>query len=319
MRFILFFLRCLASLASGLGKKKKLFILIYHRVLDAPDYLRPGEVDINSFDWQMDLLSKHFNVLSLEEGVNRLNTHTLPDRAVCITFDDGYQDNYKNALPILKKHTLKSIFFIASNFLNDGRMWNDSVIESIRKLNCASLNLTKFGLGTFDLTTDQDKVSSVKQIITKIKYLPLNEREKIANHIAKLAADLPNDLMMTEDQVKELRAQGMDIGGHTKSHPILATLEPEQVIDEIADNKTFLESLLGEKIIFFAYPNGKPEIDYLKNQTEYVKQAGYQAAVSTEWGVADQKWDLFQLPRFTPWDTSPVKFMMRMVYMFFRA
>ena len=113
----LYGLKQLATLASGFGKKKKLFILIYHRVLDEPDFMRPGEVDKIKFAWQMELLSKYFNVLSMSDALEKIQKNTLPPRAVCITFDDGYADNYHNALPILKNNQLTATFFISSGYL----------------------------------------------------------------------------------------------------------------------------------------------------------------------------------------------------------
>ena len=164
----------LATLASGIGKQKKLLIMIYHRVLDEPDFMRPGEVDKEAFTWQMELLAKHFNVLPLSEALERMQNDTLPPRAVCITFDDGYADNYTNALPILKQLNLTATFFIASGFLDGGRMWNDTVIESVRNSKSALLDLTKIGLGKFDVGNEIQKYEAAIQIIQLIKYsIPL--------------------------------------------------------------------------------------------------------------------------------------------------
>lgn len=306
-------LQPLATIASGVGKQKKLFILIYHRVLDEPDFMRPGEVDKVAFTWQMELLSKYFNVLPLEETLQRMQDDTLPSRAVCITFDDGYADNYTNALPILKKFDLTATFFIASGFLNGGRMWNDTVIESVRNMKSAFLDLTKFGLGSFNVENDLQKYESADQIIQLIKYLPFAMRLQVSEYIASQSQDLPIDMMMTDGQVKSLFENGMDIGGHTVSHPILAKLDESDIRKEIKDNKLILERLIGKELKLFAYPNGKLGHDYLIEQIELIKQEGYLFAVSTNWGCANYNSDYWQLPRFTPWDRHPIKFMLRMI------
>lgn len=307
-------LRPLATLASGLGKRKKLLIMIYHRVLDEPDFMRPGEVDKEKFTWQMQLLAEYFNVLPLPEALERMQSDTLPPRAVCITFDDGYADNYTNALPILQQFDLNATFFIASGFLDGGRMWNDTVIESVRNLSASVLDLTQQGLGIFEIASETQKCQAAQQIIQKIKHMDFAERAQHVDAIAEKSQNLPDDLMMTSEQLKKLHQSGMEIGGHTVNHPILAKLDDETAKWEIAENKRFLDELLGVELKLFAYPNGKPGEDYLPKHSEYVAQIGFSAAVSTEWGVVIKTSDLMRLPRFTPWDNSPFKFLGRTIY-----
>lgn len=313
---IFFGLKNLATLTSGVGKHKKLFTLIYHRVLDKPDFMRPGEVDIASFDWQMKLISKYFNVLPFDVAIEKLRNGNLPSRAVCITFDDGYADNLHNAMPILKKNGLTATFFIASGYLNGGRMWNDSILESIRIMTDSTLDLSDINLGNYDFSTLENKKSSAYEIISKIKHLDFSQRQEYTQRISSMVSNLPDDLMLNSDQLKQLLDNGMEIGGHTVNHPILATMEKSEVKKEILENKIFLENTLKTKIRFFAYPNGKPGEDYLPNQIEIIKDCGYEAAVSTQWGVAKKGSDFWQLPRFTPWDNCPEKFMARMAYMY---
>ncbi|MCQ8103096.1 polysaccharide deacetylase family protein [Methylomonas sp. SURF-2] len=312
--FLLKLLQPLASFASGIGKRKKLLIMIYHRVLDEPDFMRPGEVDKEKFTWQMELLAKHFNVLPLPEALERMQSDTLPSRAVCITFDDGYADNYTNALPILQQFNLKATFFIASGFLDGGRMWNDTVIESVRNLSTPILDLAQQGLGVFEIANETQKSLAAQQIIQKIKHLDFAERAHYVEAIAVKSENLPEDLMMTSEQVKKLHISGMEIGGHTVNHPILAKLDDEIAKWEIGENKKFLENLLGIELRCFAYPNGKPEIDYGWFHTELVKQSGFHSAVSTQWNVATKHSNFYELPRFTPWDTERVKFMARLIF-----
>lgn len=320
LKLILFeFLKILTSVASGLGKRKKLFILIYHRVLDGPDFMRPDEVDKKKFCWQMELLHKYFNVLSLPDALNKMENHSLPARAVCITFDDGYADNYTNALPILKKFNQSATFFIANGFLNGGRMWNDTVIEAVRNYQQAELDLTAIGLGKYDVESNAEKAIVASQIIRKIKHLPHPQRDQYTAYIASLSQNLPNDLMMSTEQLRKLQQSGMEIGGHTVSHPILAKLEPKEAEKEISENKAFLESALNTPMRYFAYPNGKANDDYLPQHVQLVKNAGYQAAVSTHWAWTNHASDRWQLPRFTPWDCTQLKFMLRLFYKYFSA
>lgn len=319
MEIIFYTLKQVATLVSGLGKKKKLFILIYHRVLDEPDFMRPDEVDKKKFTWQMQLLAKYFNVLPLAVALEKMKNNTLPARAVCITFDDGYADNYLNAYPILKQNKISATFFIASGYLDGGRMWNDTIIETLRDYPEPQLDLTTIKLGKYSTGTETEKARSASQIIQEIKHLDSEQRIKYTDYITSFSDNLPTNLMLTSEQLIELKQGGMEIGGHTVTHPIMAKISAEQLQQEIADNKKKLETLIQTVIYVFAYPNGKPGQDYLLNQIQVVKDNGYQAAVSTQWGVANKNSDYYQLPRFTPWDTQPVKFLMRIIYMYIKA
>jgi peptidoglycan/xylan/chitin deacetylase (PgdA/CDA1 family) len=295
---------------SPTGKKARLSILIYHRVLAEQDPIFPHEPTAETFNAQISCLKAVFNVLPLSEAIAHLKTGTLPTRAACITFDDGYADNVTRALPILQKHGLHATFFIATEYLNGGRMFNDTVIEAIRRSPLRTLNLDTLGLGNVDIADNEAKVRAIGQILPQVKYLPFDVREQAVARIAALAQSgpLPNGLMMTTEQLEILHAAGLEIGGHTARHPILAKLDANAVRKEIAEGKEFLEQTLNTRLRLFAYPNGKPGTDYLPEQAAIVRELGFDAAVSTYCGSATQSSDVFQLPRFTPWSPKPSRF-----------
>lgn len=302
--------RLIGNHLSPAGKSARLNILIYHRVLAEQDAIFPHESTTATFDAQLSLLKSVFNVLPLAEAVARLKTGMLPERAVCISFDDGYADNVTQALPILQKHGLHATFFIATAYLNGGRMFNDTVIEAVRRSRGNEIDLGQFGLGRCNLSSPKAKREVILSILPKVKYLPLNERESVVAELTRLICDtpLPDDLMMTTKQLKELHASGMGIGGHTSRHSILAKLDDSAVFKEIAEGKEFLEATLKDKISLFAYPNGKPGADYLPEQASIVRKLGFSAALSTQQGSATASSDIFQLPRFTPWHQTPSRF-----------
>jgi peptidoglycan/xylan/chitin deacetylase (PgdA/CDA1 family) len=297
------------------GSGARLSILIFHRVLAETDPIFPGEATVKTFDTHMGLLKSLFNVLPLTEAVARIKAGTLPARAAAITFDDGYADNYTRALPLLQKHGLHATFFIATSYLDGGRMFNDTVIESIRHSPLAQLDLRELGLGVHDLSSSAAKSDAIEKILPQVKYLQLEEREEtITQLVVRTGCNhLPDDLMMTTKQLQRLHAAGMEIGGHTHRHPILAKLNHTEVEAEIATGKTWLEETLGDRVRLFAYPNGKPGVDYLPEQAETVRKLGFDAAVSTRRGVSTVNTDLFQLPRFTPWDTNPTAYALRLL------
>src|SRR5438067_10198380 len=105
---------------------QRLSILVFHRVLPQQDPLFPDEMDAQRFDKLLALLKSCFNVVSLRDGIDGLRRGKLPSRAVCITFDDGYADNAEIALPILQRHGMPATFFVATGFLDGGRMFNDT-------------------------------------------------------------------------------------------------------------------------------------------------------------------------------------------------
>lgn len=293
---------------------KRLSVLIYHRVLPAPDPLIPDDPDVAAFDWQMRLLSEHTRVLPLPEAIQRLGDGTLPERAVSITFDDGYADNHVCALPILQKYELTATFFIATRFLNGGRMFNDTLIEALRRAPQGPLDLTQVGLGVHSISTPATRLQALRTIIKQIKWLPVAERDIAVTAVAdRVGASLPDDLMMTDEQVLALRDAGMTIGAHTRSHPLLARLEAEQARAEIAGSRDDLRALTGEEVELFAYPNGRPDQDYTYRDARCVAEAGFRAAFSTSMGAGTSTDDCYQLPRFTPWARQPAKFFAQLV------
>lgn len=293
-----------------------LSILIYHRVLPKHDPLRPGEPDAMRFDWQMRLLAQHCVVLSLAEAVSRLRDHRLPRRACCITFDDGYADNLTVALPILEKYRLPATVFIATDYLDGGRMFNDAVIDAIGATTLDALDLSDFGLGRHDLCSLENRRRVIALLLEKIKYLPSKQRNDAVARLIELcrSGSLPGDIMLTSSQVQELVRCGIEIGGHTASHAILATLSDNAARQEILKGKTRLEELTDRPVTAFAYPNGRPRRDYTAAHAAMLSELGFDVAVSTAHGVASPDTDRYQLPRFTPWDQTPAKWALRLLF-----
>ena len=299
---------------SPSGTRARLSVLIFHRVLAEPDPLFPDDVHARRFDEVCGWLKSWFNVLPLDEAVARLKTGSLPARAACISFDDGYADNHHVALPILQRHGLGATFFIATGFLDGGRMWNDTLIESIRACSLPVLDLSTLGLGHHALGSLDDRRAVMAALIAQIKYRPVDERTAITDQLAQLAGvQPPDDLMMTSNEVNAMRHAGMQIGAHTVSHPILARLTDEQARQEIEVSKHFLEQLLDERVGLFAYPNGKPGEDYTAQSVAVVRSLDFDAAVSTQWGTSGMGDDLFQIRRFTPWDQTQLRFGARLL------
>lgn len=303
---------CGSLLAPG-GRNGSLLVLIYHRVLAQPDPLLPDEPDVTAFAAQMDVIRATCQVLPLAEAVERLYSGSLPPRAACITFDDGYANNLTCAAPVLAQRRMPATVFIATGFIGGGRMWNDTVIEAVRRAG-AELDLAALGLGRYSLPDVESRRRAFQAIINALKYREPAERLGKATQIAeRVGSDLPTDLMLAESQLKQLRGAGLEVGAHTVTHPILARLDSAAAKREIAASKSYLEAVVGEPVRLFAYPNGRPTQDYERQHVDMVRAAGFAAAVSTAWGSGNRGSDRFQLPRLLPWDRSPVRFAARLL------
>lgn len=306
-------LRTVLSLVSRGGTGGRLSILIFHRVLPAKDELMPDLPDVVEFERMMLWTRNWFNVLPLSNAVERLFEGSIPRRALAITFDDGYGDNERIAAPLLHRLGLSATFFVSTGYLNGTCMWNDTVIEAVRAARCDSVDPGVVGLPVLPLHSLQAKREAIGRILRAIKYLDQEERDAAAARIAERCAAPPiGDMMMRAHQVRRLRQLGMDVGAHTVSHPILARVAPDAAHAEIRSSRSHLEGILGSRVSLFAYPNGVPQRDYSGLHVEMVRDCGFSAAVSTAWGAASSRSDPFQLPRFTPWDTTALRFGARM-------
>lgn len=308
-------LRTVSLASAGVGNHAGLPVLLYHRVLPRPDPLCWADPDAARFDRDMALLSKVFTVLPLEEAVTRLLNATLPRRAAAITFDDGYRDNLEVAAPILRKHGLTATFFIASGFLNGGRMFNDTVTETIRRLPSGDIDLSWIGLGVRTISDMASRAALIGQFNAAIKYLSLEARQEASDRLGhRLSDSLPNDLMMTDEGVRTLARGGMTIGGHTVTHPILARVSSDEAMHQIRQNRADLTAIVGHAPTLFAFPNGKPGRDYTDEHALMARQAGYSAAFAVGGQIAWSSADRFQIPRISSQAASPTRLAARMLY-----
>ena len=305
----------LGALELRHGRDRRLSILIFHRVLRSPDPMFPAEVDANRFDRLMGLVAANFRVLPLAEAVHRLQQRALPPRALSITFDDGYADNHDVALPILQRHGLTACFFIATGFLDGGRMFNDTVIECLRQSTRSQIDLSAMGLGVLPLQTLAQRVHAVAQVLPQIKYQAPDQRAQSLALLQQACAPahLPDDLMMTPGQVQAMHAAGMEIGAHTVCHPILCQVDDASAERELSGSRAALQQMIQQPVNLLAYPNGQPDRDYALRHAQMARGLGFTAAVTTAPGVAGSGADVFQLPRFTPWDSRPAPWLARLV------
>lgn len=307
-------LRALGTVTAPGGPRSSLLVLIYHRVLETPDPLLADEPDAVEFAAQMDLIRRVGNVLPLQEAVDRLARRALPPRAISITFDDGYTNNRTVAAPILQARGIPATVFVATGFIGNGRMWNDTVIESVRRAG-ERLDLRELGLPEFQLTDTAARRAAIDRILDALKRGDPAERlARVEQIAARVDLPQPHGVMMSESQIRELYDLGIDVGAHTVMHPILKSVSTARAQQEIAESKATLEAVTGRPVTLFAYPNGRPNRDYDATHVQLVRAAGFKAAVSTAWGATCGRSDLYQIPRMLPWQRSPLKFGARLLW-----
>jgi len=295
------------------GVAGRLSIFIFHRVLEQFDPLLPEEPDRVRFERIVGFLTRNFTVMRLSDAIDALAQGRLPAAAACITFDDGYADNLTVAAPVLRQHGVSATFFVATAFIDGGRMWNDTVIEAVRRAPDGVLDWSDLGLDRYAIdAAAASRVRAYAHALKALKHLPPAQRHDITAELSRRGGlGGSSQLMMSATQLRELAEMGMDIGGHTRSHPILATLDERSAGQEIAGGREDLAAWLGKAPTLFAYPNGVPAQDYGTRDVALVKAAGFAAAVSTAAGVARTGADMYQLPRFTPWDRGMARFAAR--------
>jgi peptidoglycan/xylan/chitin deacetylase (PgdA/CDA1 family) len=308
------FLRAAGDAIARASRENRLCVVNYHRILDAPDPMLESEPDVATFRWQMALLADCFNVLPLHDALAALDAGRLPPRAICITFDDGYRSVHDLALPVLQKFGLPATVFVTSGYIGERNMWNDRIIEAVQSLPPGQLDLSDVGLRAYSLRSLDDRKATLGELTEASKYLPPKARLGLIERLETLVGDgLAHGLMLRPEMVVNLDRQGIEIGAHTISHPILTSLTDDSARYEIGGGKEDLEAIIGKPVRLFAYPNGKVGKDFDARHVRMVREAGFSAAFTTAVGAITRDQDRFQLPRSRPWDATPFLFGLRLL------
>ena len=267
------------------GESKFLGVITYHRIVDSGSSLRG--VDTETFESQLNELKRNWNVVS-DQQVMEFYSHgiPLPERAVLITFDDGFIENYKNALPILSRLALPSLTFLPSECIkNFGSIWTDQLAYAVNNSTCTEISVSFFDEALI-IKFPKQKENAVTELKTYLKCINNSLRlECLSELFIALKIDpkiIPRHLL-TLEQVREMIDEGMDIGGHSVSHPILSSLNPEDITPEVDGCKQFINDL-GVEALSFCYPNGRKE-DYNDDVIDVVKKAGFVTAYTTNYGI----------------------------------
>ena len=293
---------------NSINTKPVWLIPMYHRVIedrrDVP-YALGMCVTASEFDKQLSYFKKHFTVISLTEGIQRLTRgEKLPPRCVTITFDDGYQDNYTVALPLLVKHNIPATIFVVTGGMEEQQaFWWDRVIQAFTVTQKASLTLpalddkpaTTLSLNYFA------RHNSLLYTVQSLWRLPI---AKAMEWVAYLERELSVAhqkpvLRLTVQQIQKLTKHNVEIGAHTVSHPNLCLMDDADVLCEMTNAKQALQNILGNEVQGFAYPGGFED----ERIMQLAERAGFMYAVGTVQGINAQP-QRFNLERLGVLDTS---------------
>ncbi len=284
-------------------RSRRFQILVYHKVSPDPHpYFAPTPPDV--FEWQMRFLREHYCPMDLEELVERMRLGDIPQRAVAVTFDDGYRDNYEYAFPVLEKYGLPATIFLATGAI-DNRMvlWHDRVFDAFRFATVRRARLRSWDGRELSVT-----VPALREVLRRAKYLPEGEKLSFVEEIEEALQPAPPGpsapRMLSWDLVREMHAAGVRFGSHTVRHAILTTLDTEQLRRELHDSRRAIKEELRAPARLFAYPNGQ-EGDFDDASVTAVKLAGYAGAATSAGTINTLRQDPFLLNRGQPWHRNP--------------
>jgi peptidoglycan/xylan/chitin deacetylase (PgdA/CDA1 family) len=257
------------------------------------------------FDNQLATLKRDFRVVSLKQLVEEMDSvGKVQSNTVCITVDDGYDDFYYYAFPLLQKYSLPATIFITTDFI-DGKiwLWPDTIEYILKKTKCKRYSLLIKGRKTdLNLSTNEGRIDAWNTLADYCLTIPQKKRDKYLKNIAnELNVEVPNEHVeeykaLTWTQLIEINQQNIEIGSHTCTHARLTLLSPKEVLSELTLSKERIESILNDSVFSFCYPYGRPE-DFNGKIKKMVKKSGYKTAVTAFYNPSIST-DIFELSRY---------------------
>lgn len=300
-------------------KNVGVLILMYHRIVDIDASPYHGIVSPNHFTQHMEYVKKNFTPIRLIHIPDLIRTKSLPRRGVVITFDDGYADNYYNAVPILMRFGIPATIFVTSGYVGSRHeYWWDELERIFIAPEVLSLKIPieisgkLVELNLLESSIEQ-RYMYLRAFHSFIKPLPSKHRDSIlralveSNSLGEDGRELYRPMNISE--IKQLsQSKLIDIGAHTITHPTLSALSTQEQEEEIIGSKKLLESITDKPVTTFAYPYGSTK-DFTEVAVDIVRSTGFNVAVSTVSGVVDLNGDLFSLPRvwIGDWDINTFK------------
>ena len=278
--------------------------LNYHRIGDAdgsPFDHGLWSASEEQFDRQVRFLKRNFDVINTADLGIALSRPS--GRYVLITFDDGYRDNYERAFNILRSHRAPATFFVTTGFIDSPRLpWWDEIAWMVRTSRKPILDVAPYALSPIPLETP-DRERAVRALLRVYKSLSNEdtgaylETVSRATGTGRYGSDGAESLWMTWDMLREMQVSGMVIGGHTVDHTILARIEPQAQLAQIAGCATRLRAELGTAMDSFSYPVGQRH-DFSQTTRDCLRLCGVRYAFSYYGGIRNAAdWDPYDIRR----------------------
>lgn len=257
-------------------------------------------VSRKEFAEHLSYLQKNANVISLDTAVTAVKENAeLPRNSVVITIDDGYRDAYEVAFPLLQDFKMNATLYVITNFLNRKIwLWTDLMRYLIRETKRSSFEVEGV-LIAGDVDTDEQMISLADGVNRKLKAVA-NERkwELLQFFFDEAGLEISDQPTRDYDAISWSEAIEMDQNGvavecHTVNHPILTNISTNELEKELSDSKKEIEQRLNKKCLHFCYPNGSFD-DVV---ADAAKTAGFESAVTTNYGFVSESTDLFRLKR----------------------
>ena len=295
---------------TGRQQPHLLRVLTYHRV-DEPD-ARPSlyprvTVSPSAFEAQMGYLAKKYHVISMPELLF-LSRHggTVPPNTTMITFDDAYCDFAEQAWPILKRYNLPVTLFVPTAFPSqpERSFWWDDLYHALRATDRRGELDT--AAGRISLATEADRNQALTCLRDHVKSLPHDQAMAWVDDVCrKLGVLMPERAVLSWDRLRQLANEGVTLGAHTQTHPLLNRVSIETARAEAVGSRRDLEREIGSALPIFAYPSG----GFNNEVVGLLKQEGFELAFTTVRGINDWRTaDRLQLRRINvgPTTTLPI-------------
>lgn len=271
-------------------------VLLYHRVIDLPIDTWKLAISPKIFKEHIEFISQHYNIISAEDDWTNIQNN-----GVVITFDDGYADVYKNALPILEYYKVPATVFVSTcNLDTEDEFWWDE-LERIIFFKGIDINQLDIFGKTLPITTIEDKIKACYYIHPYLKSMCHAERKEVLNKMAIKLNSMKNGRKthksLSIDELKKLsNSPYITIGGHTVTHSCLANESTEIQKWEIEHSKEAIEKIIGKPLTVFSYPFGQKN-DFTNETTYIVKECGYKKIFTTFEGMVNNPYGLDNIPR----------------------
>ena len=265
-------------------------VLTYHRIANLRDSLTLNPRMISAtpanFMRQMHHLVKHYQIVSMADIIEAAtNGRRLPPQAVLITFDDAYTDFGEFAWPILKRFRLPVTLFVPTGYPDrpDRSFWWDRLYCAFAYT--AKTELKTSPIGNLPLTDVEKRRQSLKRLQNFVKTIPHAEAMRLVDEIcAKLDYHpVAQKSVLSWKELRRLANEGVTLGAHTRTHPIMTQLSPEEISAEISQSQIDLQREIGEALPIFCYPSGCHD----QTVVDILRAKGFKVAFTTEDGQND--------------------------------